>query len=107
MPPPAPTHHHHHLHPPSPNPRPTPPLAANVDGRTREKLVRAFYPRHPRTDKLIAQRNWWGAVAPCFSQLSALLPALCFGLLAHFWFQAAFKLGFLGVSAIQLGRRLG
>jgi hypothetical protein len=34
------------------------PAAANVDARTREKLVRAFYPYHPRTDKLIAQRNW-------------------------------------------------
>jgi hypothetical protein len=33
-------------------------VAANVDHRTREKLVRAFYPLHPRTDKLIAQRNW-------------------------------------------------
>ncbi|KAL4858911.1 Obg-like ATPase 1 [Chlorella vulgaris] len=33
-------------------------FAANVDHRTREKLVRAFYPLHPRTDKLIAQRNW-------------------------------------------------
>lgn len=21
--------------------------------------MRAFYPTHPRTDKLLAQRNWW------------------------------------------------
>ncbi len=32
--------------------------AGNLDYRTREKLERAFYPYHPRTDKLIAQRNW-------------------------------------------------
>ena len=34
-------------------------FARNVDGRTREKMVRAFWPRHPRTDKFIAARNWW------------------------------------------------
>lgn len=33
-------------------------FAKNVDARTREKMVRAFWPRHPRTDKLIAARNW-------------------------------------------------
>lgn len=44
-------------------------FASNVDGRTREKLVRAFYPRHPRTDKLIAQRNWCDVclIAPPFA----------------------------------------
>ena len=47
---------------PSPPPRHIYPLtrfsAENVDERTREKMVRAFWPHHPRTDKLIAQRNW-------------------------------------------------
>ncbi|PRW44508.1 plasma membrane [Chlorella sorokiniana] len=44
-------------------------FASNVDERTREKLVRAFYPYHPRIDKLIAQRNWCDVslVAPPFS----------------------------------------
>lgn len=32
--------------------------AKRLDHRTKEKMVRAFYPRHPRTDKLIRQRNW-------------------------------------------------
>ncbi|KAI3436720.1 hypothetical protein D9Q98_006135 [Chlorella vulgaris] len=32
--------------------------ATNVDSKTRQKLVRAFYPHHPRTDKLLAARNW-------------------------------------------------
>lgn len=33
-------------------------FATNIDERTRQKLVRAFWPRHPRTDKLLARRNW-------------------------------------------------
>lgn len=33
-------------------------VALNIDGRTRSKLVRTFWPRHPRTDKLLALRNW-------------------------------------------------
>lgn len=43
--------------------------ARRVDERTKEKMVRAFYPTHPRTDKLIAQRNWCdiSLVAPPFS----------------------------------------
>ena len=32
--------------------------AANVDGRTRQKLVHAFWPMHPRSDKLLSARNW-------------------------------------------------
>lgn len=44
-------------------------FASNVDENTREKMVRAFYPHHPRTDKLIAQRNWCDVslVAPPFA----------------------------------------
>lgn len=66
-----------------------PPAAANVDGRTREKLVRAFYPWHPRTDKLIAQarvcvsgRCWAAAgskqypAAPCQRLALEAVPAL-------------------------------
>lgn len=37
-------------------------FAANVDERTRQKMVRAFWPTHPRTDKLLAQRNWCDVV---------------------------------------------
>jgi len=33
-------------------------FAKNVDANTRQKMVRAFWPAHPRSDKLIAQRNW-------------------------------------------------
>ncbi len=33
-------------------------FAKNIDERTRQKMVRAFWPRHPRTDKLLAHRNW-------------------------------------------------
>jgi hypothetical protein len=40
-----------------------------VDGKTRQKMLRAFYPHHPRTDKLIAARNWCDVslVAPPFA----------------------------------------
>lgn len=33
-------------------------IAQNVDKRTRSKMVRAYWPYHPRTDKLLALRNW-------------------------------------------------
>lgn len=33
-------------------------LARNIDERTRTKMERAFWPNHPRTDKLIRRRNW-------------------------------------------------
>ena len=33
-------------------------FAKNVDEKTRQKLVRVFWPRHPRTDRLLAHRNW-------------------------------------------------
>ncbi|KAL4527925.1 hypothetical protein Ndes2526B_g07715 [Nannochloris sp. 'desiccata'] len=33
-------------------------FAKNIDERTRQKLVRVFWPRHPRTDKLLPRRNW-------------------------------------------------
>ncbi len=33
-------------------------FAGNVDSRTRQKMVRTFYPNHPRTDKLVNARNW-------------------------------------------------
>jgi len=33
-------------------------FATNIDERTRQKMVRMFWPRHPRTDKLLAHRNW-------------------------------------------------
>jgi hypothetical protein len=39
--------------------------AGKLDENTKENMVRAFYPYHPRTDKLIAARNWW--VAGCGS----------------------------------------
>lgn len=44
-------------------------FATNVDGKTRQKMVRTFYPNHPRTDKLINARNWCdiSLVAPPFS----------------------------------------
>ena len=32
--------------------------AENIDEHTRQKMVRAFWPTHPRTDKLLARRNW-------------------------------------------------
>ena len=33
-------------------------FAINLDEKTRQKMVKAFWPRHPRSDKLIALRNW-------------------------------------------------
>jgi hypothetical protein len=33
-------------------------FATNIDDRTRQKMVRVFWPSHPRTDKLLACRNW-------------------------------------------------
>jgi hypothetical protein len=33
-------------------------VAKNLDERTRMKMVRAFWPYHPRSDKLIGLRNW-------------------------------------------------
>ena len=48
---------------PLPNPLLVCRPAGKVDEHTKEKMVRAFYPYHPRTDKLIAARNWW--VAGC------------------------------------------
>jgi hypothetical protein len=33
-------------------------FATSIDKNTRQKMVRAFWPRHPRTDKLLAHRNW-------------------------------------------------
>ena len=40
-----------------------------MDPLTRQKMVKAFWPYHPRTDKLLARRNWCDVTmaAPPFS----------------------------------------
>uniref|UniRef100_A0A1D2A293 PhoD-like phosphatase domain-containing protein n=2 Tax=Auxenochlorella protothecoides TaxID=3075 RepID=A0A1D2A293_AUXPR len=44
-------------------------FSKKIDGKTKQKMVRAFWPRHPRVDKLLAYRNWCDVslVAPPFS----------------------------------------